>query len=200
MRRWFLFSLTLVLALGLAAGCATKQAAGPETAPAVGGEPAAAPTPPPPPAPEPTPAPAPEQAPSIEGGVPTGDMSGTSAVGAAPQAAATVSEAVDVFFAFDDFSLTPEAKDILSKDAEYLKAFPAVRLKVEGHCDERGTSEYNLGLGERRAASARSYLVSLGIDGKRLETVSFGKEKPFDLGHTEEAWSKNRRAHFVVIK
>ena len=82
--------------------------------------------------------------------------------------------------------------------AEFLKNNPGAAVLIEGHCDERGTPEYNMALGERRAASAKSYLVSLGVKGGGLSTVSFGEEKPVDPGHNEEAWAKNRRAHFVV--
>ena len=79
-----------------------------------------------------------------------------------------------------------------------MKKYPAMQVTIEGHCDERGTAEYNLALGERRALSAKTYLVSLGIPAERVRTVSYGKEFPFDPGHNEEAWSKNRRAHFVI--
>ncbi len=87
---------------------------------------------------------------------------------------------------------------MLQGNAEVLKKYPSWQVTIEGHCDERGTAEYNLALGERRAVSARTYLVSLGIPADRIKTVSYGKEFPFDPGHDESAWSKNRRAHFVV--
>ena len=86
----------------------------------------------------------------------------------------------------------------LQKNGEILKQYPSWVVTVEGHCDERGTAEYNLALGERRAQAARAYLISLGIPAERLKIVSYGKEFPFDPGATEEAWAKNRRAHFVV--
>ena len=86
----------------------------------------------------------------------------------------------------------------LANNADLLKRYPTWQISIEGHCDERGTAEYNLALGERRAVAARNYLVSLGISADRVKTVSYGKEFPFDPGHTEDAWSKNRRAHFVV--
>lgn len=104
----------------------------------------------------------------------------------------------DIHFDYDKSFIRADAKPVLEKVAAYLKGNPAARLLVEGHCDERGTPEYNMALGERRAESARSYLVSLGITASRLSTVSFGEEKPVDPGHSEEAWAKNRRAHFVV--
>lgn len=104
----------------------------------------------------------------------------------------------DVFFAYDDYSLTGEAREALVSTAGYLREMAALRVMVEGHCDERGTVEYNLALGQRRADAARGYLVDLGIEGGRLSTISFGEERPFAEGHDESAWSQNRRAHFRV--
>jgi peptidoglycan-associated lipoprotein len=103
-----------------------------------------------------------------------------------------------VFFALDSDALTAENQKALEEDASILKRYSTWTVTIEGHCDERGTAEYNLALGERRAVAARAYLVSLGISADRLRTVSYGKEFPFDPGHDEAAWSKNRRAHFVV--
>jgi len=103
-----------------------------------------------------------------------------------------------VFFALDSNEVDSAGQQVLQADAEVLKKYPSWQVTVEGHCDERGTAEYNLALGERRAVSARTYLVSLGITADRIKTVSYGKEFPFDPGHDEAAWSKNRRAHFVV--
>jgi peptidoglycan-associated lipoprotein len=103
-----------------------------------------------------------------------------------------------VFFALDSSEVDPAGKAILDANAPLLKRFPGWTVTIEGHCDERGTAEYNLALGERRAVAARAYLVSLGIPADRLKTVSYGKEFPFDPGHDEAAWSKNRRAHFVI--
>jgi peptidoglycan-associated lipoprotein len=104
----------------------------------------------------------------------------------------------DVYFDLDNSVIKDEGRAALTSNANYMKRRPSVRINVEGHCDERGTAEYNLALGERRALAARNYLVSLGIPADRLRTVSYGKEFPFDPGHDEGAWSKNRRAHFVV--
>ena len=106
----------------------------------------------------------------------------------------------DIFFDFDKAQIRPDAKALLADDVTWLKAHPKSSVTIEGHCDERGTSEYNLGLGERRAKATKDYLVASGIDGKRVATVSYGKERPFVLGHDESAWSWNRRAHFVVTK
>ena len=103
-----------------------------------------------------------------------------------------------LFFGYDQSEVTPEGQTVLNANAEIMKKYPAWVITIEGHADERGTAEYNLALGERRALAARNYLVSLGIPADRLRTVSYGKEFPFDPGHTEEAYSKNRRAHFVV--
>ena len=103
-----------------------------------------------------------------------------------------------VFFDYDSAELTQEAQSILTADAGVLKKYTRWIVTIEGHCDERGTAEYNLALGERRAVAAKAYLVSLGIDADRLRPVSYGKEFPFDPGHTEEAWAKNRRGHFVI--
>jgi peptidoglycan-associated lipoprotein len=103
-----------------------------------------------------------------------------------------------VFFGYDQAEVSPEGQQVLNSNAEILKKYPTWVITIEGHSDERGTAEYNLALGERRALAARNYLVSLGIPADRLRTVSYGKEFPFDPGHTEEAFSKNRRAHFVV--
>lgn len=104
----------------------------------------------------------------------------------------------DVFFDTDRFDLSPEARGILAKDANWLLQYPTVIILIEGHCDDRNTREYNLALGERRANAVRDYLVSLGIAGDRMRTISYGEERPFALGQTEEAWRLNRRAHFVI--
>ena len=103
-----------------------------------------------------------------------------------------------VFFDLDSAELTADAQATLTADADVLKKYSRWVVTIEGHCDERGTAEYNLALGERRAVAAKTYLVSLGIDGDRLRPVSYGKEFPFDPGHNEEAWAKNRRGHFVI--
>jgi peptidoglycan-associated lipoprotein len=103
-----------------------------------------------------------------------------------------------VYFALDSSEISGEAQTALNANSDILKKYPAWTVTIEGHCDERGTAEYNLALGERRAVAARAYLVSLGIPADRLRTVSYGKEFPFDAGHDESAWSKNRRAHFVI--
>ena len=103
-----------------------------------------------------------------------------------------------VYFALDSSEIDTTGRSALSDNAAVLKTNPTWTITIEGHCDERGTAEYNLALGERRAVAARTYLVSLGIAADRLRTVSYGKEFPFEAGHDEAAWSRNRRAHFVI--
>ena len=103
-----------------------------------------------------------------------------------------------VFFLYDSSEIEEEGQKVLTANAAILKKYPEWVITIEGHSDERGTAEYNLALGNRRAAAARAYLISLGIPADRLRTVSYGKEFPFDPSHTESAWSKNRRAHFVL--
>jgi peptidoglycan-associated lipoprotein len=98
---------------------------------------------------------------------------------------------------FDSYALSSEAKGTLEQNAKELKRVTATNVTIEGHCDERGTKAYNLALGEKRANAAKDYLVALGVSGSRINTVSYGKERPFDDGHDESAWAKNRRAHFV---
>ena len=102
------------------------------------------------------------------------------------------------FFDLDSDALREDARAALDANAKILRDNPAVSVTVEGHCDERGTAEYNQALGERRANAARDYLVNAGIDGSRLQSVSYGKERPFNPGHDEAAWAQNRRAHIVV--
>lgn len=105
----------------------------------------------------------------------------------------------DIHFDFDKYDIRPEDSEILKEIAALLKKFPDIKIQIEGHCDERGTNEYNLALGERRANSAKNYLISLGISPNRLSTISYGEERPLVPGHNEETWAKNRRAHFVII-
>jgi peptidoglycan-associated lipoprotein len=104
-----------------------------------------------------------------------------------------------VYFEFDQATLTDVARDTLVRNADWMRSNGTVRIQVEGHADERGTNEYNLALGERRAAAVRGYLASLGIDGSRLVVISYGEERPADPGHGEEAWSRNRRVEFKAM-
>jgi peptidoglycan-associated lipoprotein len=104
-----------------------------------------------------------------------------------------------IYFEYDRAKIAPEAQDALAANARWLRDNPSVRVLMEGHCDERGTNEYNLALGERRTLAAKSYLTSLGIEESRMFTISYGEERPADFGHVEEAWSKNRRVEFKVL-
>jgi len=106
----------------------------------------------------------------------------------------------DAYFDFNKADIRSDARDALGKTADYLRNNPAIRATIEGHCDERGSTEYNLALGDRRATAVKQYLVSLGISADRLTTVSFGKEKPFCMQSTEECYQQNRRGHFVRSK
>ena len=116
----------------------------------------------------------------------------------AEQAASAAAGLRDVFFAYDSWTISEEGRQALSRDAEWIKSNPNVSLKVEGHCDERGTSAYNLVLGEKRAKAARNYLVELGVGANRLSVVSYGKERPTCTEHAESCYQQNRRGHIVV--
>ena len=107
-------------------------------------------------------------------------------------------ESENIYFEFDSSALLTAAQETLKRKAEYLRKNPNARVTIEGHCDERGTDEYNLALGDRRANSAKSFLVDLGISPRRLTTISYGEERPLDPRHNEEAWAKNRRCEFVI--
>ncbi|MGZ3648987.1 MAG: peptidoglycan-associated lipoprotein Pal [Syntrophales bacterium] len=181
-----LFLVAIICVFVLPAGCAKKAAM--KEAPAMEKEavvekqaPAQA-----------APAKAPEE--------PKVDEAAMGAAAAAAQADKEASEFADINFAFDRFDLRPEARKILDIHAKWLSAHPEFVVRIEGNCDERGTAEYNLALGQRRAASAMKYLVDLGVGQNRLSTISYGKERPLDPGHDEEAWAKNRRDHFSVTR
>ena len=109
-----------------------------------------------------------------------------------------VFESQHIYFDFDKSDLKPEARAILEKKASWLRANPQHKVRIEGHCDERGTNEYNLALGDRRAASTKKFLGNLGISASRLTAISYGEEMPVDKGHDEAAWAKNRRTHFTL--
>jgi peptidoglycan-associated lipoprotein len=167
-----LIALLVVGALAaFAAGCARKAVQAPPT---------------PPPAPpvtqtEPTPTPAPAETPTP-----------------APTPRVTAGDFTDAFFDYDSFVLRDDARAGLDKVARLLRDHADVNVTIEGHCDERGTAEYNQALGEKRANAARDYLANAGVPAARLQTVSYGKERPFAEGHDEAAWAQNRRAHFVL--
>jgi peptidoglycan-associated lipoprotein len=188
-RRTFLF-LTLTLLLALSTACRSKTVAKEEPKPA-----------PPPPAPMVVEQPKTVEPPADfvpEQPVQTEDLSGD--MDAINQRAQERGWIRDAFFDFDAYSLTTEAQDNLAISAAWLKAHPDFDLLIEGHCDERGTEQYNLALGDRRANTAKDYLVTLGVGSARVKTVSYGEERPFDPGHNESAWAKNRRAHLVLVR
>ena len=106
----------------------------------------------------------------------------------------------DIHFNFDQFGLDSNSKEVLKQNASYLKQNPGIKIEVQGHCDERGTNNYNIALGERRARSTKRYLVSQGIESSRINIISFGEEKPFCFDSNEDCWFENRRAHFMLAK
>ncbi|MDR2744959.1 MAG: peptidoglycan-associated lipoprotein Pal [Desulfovibrio sp.] len=126
---------------------------------------------------------------------------GTYDDGLTPEMRAAIQQITDarVYFAFDKFDIKPEYKDMLKSKADLLKRYSTIRVRIEGNCDERGTQEYNLALGERRARAAYEYLATLGVNPGQLEMISYGKENPAVQGSGESAWSKNRRDDFRVV-
>ena len=135
----------------------------------------------------------------------TPDQVGADEMSAAQRAAMELEAAKQVivnetiYFAFDSFELTAEGRAILSRKADIMKQYPDLLVQIAGHCDERGTNEYNLALGERRAQAASQYLIMLGVNPSQLEIISYGEERPADNGHSEAAWAKNRRDEFVLV-
>jgi peptidoglycan-associated lipoprotein len=109
-------------------------------------------------------------------------------------------EVKDAYFDYDKADVRPDAREALTQTAQFLRSYPQIKVVLEGHCDERGSTEYNLALGDRRAAAAKQFLTSLGISADRVETVSYGKERPFCSASTEECYQQNRRGHFVMGK
>ncbi len=132
-----------------------------------------------------------------EGGLAGGGNEGGNVAGTPPIPSPETQGIEDVFFAFDSAELSAEARAALAKDAAIIGRLGG-HYQIEGHCDERGSAEYNLALGDRRARAVRDYLVSLGVDPAALSTISYGEERPFAQGHDEAAWAQNRRAHFVA--
>jgi len=151
---------------------------------------------PPPPAPTPAPAPAPEPAPPPAPMPPAPVVPTGPAPGSVQDFVVNVGERV--FFDYDSYALRAEGSAMLNAQAAWLARYPNVKVRIEGNADERGTREYNFALGARRANSVRDHLVSKGVAGSRIETVSYGKEKPIDGGATDEAWGKNRNAHTAL--
>jgi len=136
----------------------------------------------------------------VGAGVGSGAVGGGLGTGSSAFGSVTRSSLVteDIYFEYDSSALLPEARELLKRKAEFLMANPQISIVIEGHTDERGTSEYNIALGERRAESVRSFLEGLGVAASRMSTVSYGEEKPIDPGHNEAAWAKNRRAHIEI--
>ena len=170
---WMRWAVVVLVAATLAAtGCARKRAT--EPPPTTGGETTPVPSPPPPP----------------PSGGDTTTPGGTTTV--------TSNDFRPAYFDFDSYSLREDARAALDANAKLLRDNPTLTVTIEGHCDERGTVEYNQALGERRAQAARDYLAAAGIASGRMNVLSYGKERPFDPGHDESAWAQNRRAHFTV--
>ena len=119
---------------------------------------------------------------------------------AAREAASKTASLEPVFFDFDQWSIREDQKEVMAKNSQWLKSNPNVKVRLEGHCDERGTAEYNLALGQKRAEGVKSFLEGLGISNQRMATISYGEERPLDPGHNEEAWAKNRRVDIVPAK
>ena len=165
-------TLVALILTFLFVGCA-KEEPPPPTAEA---QPRPVAPPPPPPAPVPTPPPGP----SIS------------------QQAFQEFQNQDIYFDFDKYDLRTDARTTLDRKASFLNQNSSVRVQIEGHCDERGTNEYNLALGERRANAAKQYITTAGVSAARMSTISYGEERPLDPGHNEAAWARNRRAHFVI--
>ena len=105
-----------------------------------------------------------------------------------------------IYFDYDKYFIRDDAKSVLEANAAWMKKWPTTKILVEGHCDERGTEEYNLALGDKRSKSAHEYLLSLGVPAERMKTISYGKSQPLDMGHNEAAWAKNRRGQFLIIE
>ncbi|NDQ57661.1 MAG: peptidoglycan-associated lipoprotein Pal, partial [Acidipila sp.] len=132
-------------------------------------------------------------------------VSAAAPVAPPPQPAASMDEqfrtnVADAYFDYNKADIRADARDALAKTAQFLRGNPQIKVNIEGHCDERGSTEYNLGLGETRAQAVRQFLISLGVAAERLNTVSMGKEKPFCTESTEECWQQNRRGHFVQAR
>jgi len=186
--RWGVCGLVVVLAVVVLGACAKKK------------PPVARPVPPPPPMEEPvtpTKPPAPPE-PTAEKPMAPATMKEDTMASRSLDDLNRDSPMRPLFFGYDSAEVSAEGQKVLEANAELLKKYSSWVITIEGHCDERGTAEYNLALGERRAVAARTYLVSLGIPADRVKVVSYGKEFPFDPGKTEEAYARNRRGHFVI--
>lgn len=186
-RKWLVCSALPLLLVLMAFGCNKPEPEAPPPPPEVEAEPT-----PPPATDVDEPAPPAPQDPVEQDPLDSEDMREVNAE------AAKQGFHPDVYFAFDQSNLREEAREKLSSNARWLRQYPEFVLRIEGHCDERGTNEYNLALGERRANTAKDYLVSLGIDADRLNTISYGEERPVCTESDEACWQRNRRAHLVI--
>ena len=190
------FALSLVIvSLALVPACRSKKTVEPDTHPSTVEEPPA-PTVAPPPLPAPATVAPPSdfvQEPAVKEEALPNDIEELNRV------AQQRGLIADAFFNYDESTLSAEAQSALQTSANWLTKNPQYNLLIEGHCDERGTEQYNLALGDRRANTAKDYLTTLGVDSARIRTVSYGEERPFDPGHDESAWAKNRRAHLVLV-
>jgi peptidoglycan-associated lipoprotein len=186
----FALGLTVVL-LVLAPACRTKKTPAPvvqpETAPA------------PPPVAPPPPTPVATDTDFVKTDTTVTEEALPSDLDALNRVAQEKGYIQDAYFDYDASTLSADAQTALQSSATWLKKNDKYNLLVEGHCDERGTEQYNLALGDRRANTAREYLAALGVDGSRIRTVSYGEERPFDAGHDDSSWAKNRRAHLVLV-
>jgi peptidoglycan-associated lipoprotein len=183
-RKTGILTIALVVSLGVAACRKAPPAAAPAPPPPATA-PAAPPAPPPPPPPPPAPEPAPLTEEEIFAKKTLEQLNAERPLG-------------DVFFDLDQSSIRADARPVLQKNADWMKRWTSTRITIEGHCDERGTAEYNLALGERRANAVKEYLVSLGVPADRIATVSKGKESPFCTESNESCWQQNRRGHFII--
>ena len=189
-RRHLLFAVAVLVGSLTLLGCPKRPEVGQAGPGAVGPTAATAPSSPSMAAPRASEVPVTRATPPTESAV-RPSPSGAAGAGAA-------SPLKDVFFDFDKSGIRDDQKAPLGEDVAWLKGSPRVKITIEGHCDERGTAEYNLALGERRAKAVKDYLVAAGIPAERIATVSYGEERPFVLGHDESAWKWNRRGHFVI--
>jgi peptidoglycan-associated lipoprotein len=184
-------------AMALLGVFAVSGCGGKKRPPAVLTDPSRTPASPSAPAPWPSPADAPTDAgPDVQ---PMGEDS-TRAVDYSADTETASGALTDILFGLDEATLTDEARATLEKHALWLQNHREAKITIEGHCDERGTVDYNLALGDQRARAARDYLLSLGVAGERMNAISLGKERPIDPASNEQAWAKNRRAHFVLVR
>jgi len=179
--------VAMLMTAVVVAGCAKKPVATPQPAPTIAGPPPVTAAPP-----------APPQRVEDAAPVPQPRLADDAIVNRSLDDLNRDSPLKPVFFPLDSAELDDVGRGVATANADVLKKYGTWGVTVEGHCDERGTAEYNLALGERRALAVKTYLSSLGVSPDRIRTVSYGKEFPFDMAHTEEAWAKNRRGHFVI--